>query len=243
MTSKFSISIIIIFLITIACTKHDKKTESAEINIETKIIKEDTTNEDNIMFHIDAQIPTIEGIEFGFEELIKKWKNDTIELFKTIKEKKEPHESFYYSDFEIFKNLNLNITSILYNQFQIDKYAANGLTTYHSINLRGKEKIELADIISKDQLDSLIQVLREEVKTKFEKIATHYDNKSTFEIEFEKIFKQYQYYFKNNEVVIFYNPLIIGPHSDEKIEFTFPINNNSEGDITKKKKTDCPICS
>ncbi|WP_024653571.1 RsiV family protein [Borrelia persica] len=243
MIPKFSIIITIILLITIACTKHDKKIESAEINIETKIIKEDIINDNNIIFHINAKIPIIEGLELGFEELIQTWQIETIEFFKTIKATKEPHESFYDSNFQIFKNPNLNITSILYTQEQMNKNDANGLTTYHPINLRGKEKIELANIISKDQLDSLMQVLREEVKTKFKKFADNYENESAFETEFEKNFKQYQYYFKDNDVIIFYNPLIIGPHSDGKIEFAFPIENNSEDNINETKKTDCPVCS
>ncbi|AHH03452.1 Hypothetical protein BHY_0501 [Borrelia nietonii YOR] len=230
--------IIAIFLLMMSCTKHEEQTKSAEINIETKIIKETITDENNNIFYIDAQIPTIEGLELGFEEFIQKWKIYKTELLKTKKSKEYAYEFSYHSDFEIFKNPDLKITSVLYSQYTIDKYDANGLTTYHPINLRGKEKIKLKDIISKDQLDSLMQVLREQVEKDFRKFGIHSDNQAEFEKEFEKTFKQYKYYFKNNNVVIFYDPIVIRPHVDEKVEFIFPIDNNTES-----QETDCPICS
>ncbi|WP_421622722.1 DUF3298 domain-containing protein [Borrelia sp. MN22-0132] len=221
-------TIIATFLLIISCTKHTQKIENADINIEKKIIKETITDEDNNIFQINAQIPITEGLEIGFEKLIKEWKAHKIESLKTKKSKNYNHEFFYYSDFEIFKSPDLKITSILYSQYTIDKYDANGITTYHPINLRGKEKIKLSDIISKDQLDSLMQVLRTQVETDFKKFSIHSDNKSKFEEEFEKTFKQYKYYFKNNNVVIFYDMLTIRPRADGKIEFIFPIDNNTE---------------
>ncbi|UPA14786.1 DUF3298 domain-containing protein [Borrelia turicatae] len=225
-------TIIATFLLIISCTKHAQKIENTEINIEKKIIKETITDEDNNIFHIDAQTPITEGLELGFEKLIKEWKTNKIESLKTKKSKNHNYESFYYSDFEIFKSPDLKITSILYSQYTIDKYDANGITTYHPINLRGKEKIKLSDIISKDQLDSLMQVLRTQVETDFKKFGIYSDmysnNKSKFEEEFEKAFKQYKYYFKNNNVVIFYDELTIRPRVDGKIEFIFPIDNNTE---------------
>ncbi|BDU62862.1 lipoprotein [Candidatus Borrelia fainii] len=227
MTIKLSTTIAT-FLLIISCTKHTQKIENADINIEKKIIKETITDEDNNIFHIDAQIPITEGLELGFEKLIKEWKTHKIESLKTKKSKNYNHEYFYHSNFEIFKNPDLNITSILYSQYTIDKYDANGITTYHPINLRGKEKIKLSDIISKDQLDSLMQVLRTQVETDFKKFSIHSDNKSKFEEEFEKVFKQYKYYFKNNNVLIFYDVLTIRPRVDGKIEFIFPLDNNTE---------------
>ncbi|UPA17944.1 DUF3298 domain-containing protein [Borrelia puertoricensis] len=221
-------TIIATFLLIISCTKHTQKIENTDINIEKKIIKETITDKDNNIFQINAQIPITEGLEIGFEKLIKEWKTHKIESLKTKKSKNYNHEFFYYSDFEIFKSPDLKITSILYSQYTIDKYDANGITTYHPINLRGKEKIKLSDIISKDQLDSLMQVLRTQVETDFKKFSIHSDNKSKFEEEFEKTFKQYKYYFKNNNVVIFYDMLTIRPRADGKIEFIFPIDNNTE---------------
>ncbi|BCR21066.1 DUF3298 domain-containing protein [Borrelia miyamotoi] len=221
--------IIAIFSLIISCKKHEKKIESAEINIETKIIKETITDSNNNIFQIDAQIPTIAGLDLGFEDLIKEWKtyNET-EFLKIRESKKYNYEPFYYSNFEIFKNPDLKITSILYSQYTIKKYDANGLTTYHPINLRGKEKIKLSDVISKDQLDSLIQVLREQVKTKFIKFINYSNDSPEFKKEFEEAFRQYKYYFKNNKVVIFYDPLVIRARSDGKVEFTFPIDQNTE---------------
>ncbi|BCR21884.1 DUF3298 domain-containing protein [Borrelia sp. HM] len=230
MTSKLSIIIAIFSLfIFISCQKNEKKTESTDINIETKIIKETVTDPNNNIFQIDAQIPTIEGLDLGFEELITKWKayNET-EFLKTRETKKYNYEPFYYADFEIFKNSALKITSILYSQYLINKYDANGLTTYHPINLRGKEKIKLSDIISKDQLDSLMQVLKEQVKTEFIKFTINSKDNPEFEKEFEEIFRQYKYYFKNNKVVIFYDPLVIRARAEGKTEFTFPIDQNTE---------------
>ena len=228
MTIKFPIIIAILSLL-ISCQKKGKKTESAEINIETKIIKKTMTDSNNNIFQINAQIPTIEGLDLGFEELITKWKdyNET-EFLKTRETKKYNYEPFYYSDFEIFKNSDLKITSILYSQYLINKYDANGLTTYHPINLRGKEKIKLSDIISKDQLESLMQVLKEQAKTEFIKFTTNSKDNPEFEKEFEEIFRQYKYYFKNNKVVIFYDPLVIRARADGKTEFTFPIDQNTE---------------
>ncbi|AHH10639.1 DUF3298 domain-containing protein [Borrelia coriaceae] len=234
MKIKLTIMITILFLI-ISCTKNSNKTESPEINIETKIIKETTTNKDNDIFHIDAKIPTIEGLELDFEKLIQYWKTDKIELPKTKQSKQDNYEFFYYSDFEVFKSPELKITSILYSQYTTDKHDANGLTIYYPINLRGKEKIKISDIISKDQLESLTQVLRSQVETEFRKFSIYADDKSKFEKEFEEAFKQYKYYFKNNNVVIFYDPLVIRERASGKVEFTFPIDNNTE--------TDCPSCS
>ncbi|AHH08437.1 DUF3298 domain-containing protein [Borrelia anserina] len=221
--------IISILLLLISCKKHEKKVESSEVNIEKKIIKETITDANNNIFHIDAKIPIIKGLELGFEELIKEWKiyNET-EFLKTRKSQKHTYEFSYYSNFEIFANPDLKITSILYSQYTTAKNDANGLTTYHPVNLRGQEKIKLSNIISKDQLDSLIQVLREQVKKDFRKFSIYANNESEFEKEFEEAFKKYKYYFKNNNVIIFYDTLIIGSHSDRKAEFTFPIDNTNE---------------
>ncbi|AWG42832.1 DUF3298 domain-containing protein [Candidatus Borreliella tachyglossi] len=228
MTTKYP-TIIVILLLIISCSKSEKTIKNAEVHIETKIIKETGNYKNNNIFHIDAKIPIVSDLEFGLEELIKKWKiNNETDRLEKIKPKGEIHEYFYQSDFEIFTNENLQITSILYEQYTITERDANGLTTYHPINLRGREKIELSDVISQDQLDSLIQVLREQVEKELK-------NSREFDIQidtrgksFEEIFNQYKYYFKNNNVIVFYDPLTIRDHASGKVEFTFPIE-NTEG--------------
>ena len=227
MANKFPI-IMAILLLIISCSKSEENTEKSDINIETKIVKETGNYQNNNIFHIDAKIPIVSGIEFGFEDLIQKWKihNETEKLEKT-KPKEYKHEYFYHSDFEIFTNEELKITSILYSQYTTEG-GANGLTTYYPINLKGNEIIKISDIISKDQLDSLIQVLREQAKKEFKEFIKFDINHDLFENQFEEIFNKHKYYFKNNNVIFFYDPLIISNHATGKVEFTFPVDKNSE---------------
>ncbi|WKC58015.1 RsiV family protein [Borrelia sp. P9F1] len=228
MTIKFS-AIITVLLLLISCSKSGKDTEKNEISIETKIIKKTDTDQNNNIFHIDAQVPMILGLDLGLENLIKEWKvyKENASLEKKNSKETE-HEYFYHSEFEIFKNEDLQITSILYSQYTIEQGAANGITTYHPINLKGNRIIQISDIISKDQLDSLIQVLKEQVKKEIKEFGRSTLNHDLFNNSYEEIFQKNKYYFKNNNVIFFYDPLTISNHASGKIEFTFPINKNTE---------------
>ncbi|UER67634.1 DUF3298 domain-containing protein [Borrelia sp. BU AG58] len=231
MTFKFSATwkVVAMLLLLASCSKSEKETEEDEINIETKVMKETGTYQNGSIFHIDAQIPILSGLDLGLENLIKEWKvyNETERLGEKIPEEYK-HEYFYHSGFEIFKNEDLQIISILYSQYTIERGAANGVTTYSPINLKGKKIIEISDIISKDQLDSLIQVLKEQVKKEVKKFSNDNINHTAFENNFEEIFKKHKHYFKDNNVIFFYDPLTIGDHASGKIEFTFPVNRNTE---------------
>ncbi len=93
----------------------------------------------------------------------KKWEKD-IEN-KISKTENSENEYFYFSSFTIFKNENIGITSILYKESLKEK-ESNTLLRYYPLNLKGNKKIEISEIISKDQIDSLINVLKEQVRSK-----------------------------------------------------------------------------
>ncbi|UGQ16140.1 RsiV family protein [Borrelia sp. RT5S] len=229
MAIKFSAIITTILLLLTSCSKSEGDAGKDEISIETKIIKKTDTYQNNDVFHIDAQIPIILGLDLGLENIIKEWKaHKKAENLEEKTPKESNHEYFYHSEFEIFENEDLQVTSILYSQYTIEQGAANGITTYHPINLRGNKMIQISDIISKDQLDSLMQVLKEQVKKEVKEFSKGDINQSLSKDSFEDTFKKNKYYFKNNNVIFFYDPLTISDHASGKIEFTFPVNKNTE---------------
>ncbi len=99
----------------------------------------------------------------NLKNFIKKWEKD-IEN-KISKPKIQKMNIFIFSSFTIFKNENIGITSILYKESFKEK-ESNTLLRYYPLNLKGNKKIEISEIISKDQLDSLINVLKEQVRSK-----------------------------------------------------------------------------
>ncbi len=99
----------------------------------------------------------------NFENLIKKWKKDIENKISNPENSK--NEYFYFSNFTIFKNENIGITSILYKESFREKESSTFLK-YYSLNLKGNKKIEISEIISKDQLDSLINVLKEQLNSR-----------------------------------------------------------------------------
>nr|WP_235691396.1 hypothetical protein [Borreliella americana] len=208
------------------------KTVSSEVNsnltIKTKNIKENEILKNNNILHIDAKIPFMENANFEFENLIKKWKK-YIEN-KISKTENSKNEYFYFSNFTIFKNENIGITSILYKESFREKESSTFLK-YYSLNLKGNKKIEISEIISKDQLDSLINVLKEQLKSR---IKDFYVKEKHSSKELEKklttIFPRYKYYFKNNQIIVFYDPFSNDCNGCDKIEFQFPIHENTENE-------------
>ncbi|WKC85371.1 hypothetical protein [Borreliella lusitaniae] len=224
MKPKIIISLLILSILS--CSKSISNEANSKFIIKTKNIKEKEILKNNIILHIDAKIPFMENATFEFENFIKKWKKDIQN--KISKTENSKNEYFYFSSFTIFKNENIGITSILYKESFKEK-ESNTLLKYHSLNLKGNKKIEISEIISKDQLDSLINVLKEQIKNKIKDFNVN-DKYSTKELEkkFTTIFPKYKYYFKNNQIIIFYNPFLIDCNECDKIEFQFPIHENTE---------------
>ncbi|AJA90272.1 hypothetical protein OY14_02285 [Borreliella chilensis] len=219
----------IIFLLIsliLSCVKSVSNEVNSEFIINTKNIKEKKILKNNNILHIDAKIPFMENVSFEFENLIQKWKKDTIN--KKSKTENSQNEYFYFSSFTIFKNENIGITSILYKE-SFKENESNTLLKYYPLNLKGNKKTEISEIISKDQLDSLIIVLKEQVKTKIKAFyIKNRDSSSELEKKFTTIFPRYKYYFKNNQIIIFYDPFLIDCTKCDKIEFQFPIHENTE---------------
>ncbi|AAU07312.1 lipoprotein, putative [Borreliella bavariensis PBi] len=227
---------IIIFLLMSSissCSKSVSNEINSEFIIKTKNIKEKILKNNNIL-HIDAKIPFMENTNFEFENFIKKWKKE-IEN-KISKTESSENEYFYFSSFTIFQNENIGITSILYKESLKEKESST-LLRYYPLNLKGNKKIEISEIISKDQLDSLINVLKEQVRSKIKDFNVK-DKHTPNELEkkFTTIFPRYKYYFKKNQIVIFYNPFLIDYKKFDKIEFQFPIHENTENEYQSNKK-------
>ncbi|APS98655.1 hypothetical protein Bmayo_02295 [Borreliella mayonii] len=227
---------IIIFLSILSILSCSKKASSAvnpELIIKTKNIKENEILKNNNILHIDAKIPFMENSNFEFENLIKKWKKD-IEN-KISKPENSKNEYFYFSSFTIFKNENIGITSILYKESFKEKESSTFLK-YYSLNLKGNKKIEISEIISKDQLDSLINVLKEQLKSRIKNFyAKDKLNPKELEKKFTTIFPRYKYYFKNNQIIVFYDSFSIDCNDCDKIEFQFPIHENTENEYRPNK--------
>ncbi|WKC88127.1 hypothetical protein [Borreliella japonica] len=230
---KTEIIIFLLILSTLSCSKSVLNEVNYEFIIKTKNIKEKEILKNNNILHIDAKIPFMENANFEFENFIKKWKKDVEN--KISKTGNSRNEYFYFSNFTIFKNENIDITSILYKESFKEK-ESNTLLKYSSLNLKGNKKIEISEIISKDQLDSLINVLKEQVKSKIKDLnIKDKHNLSELEKEFTTIFPRYKYYFKNNQIIIFYNPLLTDCNECDKIEFQFPIHENTENEYELNK--------
>ncbi|WKC81683.1 hypothetical protein [Borreliella tanukii] len=229
------IIIFILILSILSCSKSTLNKVNSEFTIKTKNIKEKEILKNNNILNIDAKIPFMENTNFEFENLIKKWKKD-IEN-KISKTENSKNEYFYFSSFTVFKNENIGITSILYKESFKEKESSTFLK-YYSLNLKGNKKIEISEIISKDQLDSLIKVLKEQVKNKIKDLSVK-DNQNPNELEnkFTTIFSRYKYYFKNNQIIIFYDPFLIDCNNCDKIEFQFPIHENTEYEHQHNKHT------
>ncbi|WKC79849.1 hypothetical protein [Borreliella tanukii] len=229
------IIIFILILSILSCSKLTLNKVDSEFTIKTKNIKEKEILKNNNILNIDAKIPFMENTNFEFENLIKKWKKD-IEN-KISKTENSKNEYFYFSSFTVFKNENIGITSILYKESFKEKESSTFLK-YYSLNLKGNKKIEISEIISKDQLDSLIKVLKEQVKNKIKDLSVK-DNHNPNELEnkFTTIFSRYKYYFKNNQIIIFYDPFLIDCNNCDKIEFQFPIHENTEYEHQHNKHT------
>ncbi|QFI14579.1 hypothetical protein QIA37_02855 [Borrelia sp. CA_690] len=234
MRTKIIILILILFaLFALSCSKSASNMVNSELIIKTKNIKEKKILKNNNILHIDAKIPFMENKNFEFENFIKKWEKD-IEN-KILKNKNSKNEYFYFSSFTIFKNENIGITSILYKESLKEK-ESSALLKYHSLNLKGSKKIEIAEIISKDQLDSLINVLKEQIKSKIKDFYVKAkQNPKELEKKFTTIFPKYKYYFKNNQIIVFYDPLLIDCNECDKIEFQFPIYENTENEYRPNK--------
>ncbi|WKC78929.1 hypothetical protein QIA30_02845 [Borreliella turdi] len=223
----------LILLSILSCSKSVSSEVNYEFRIKTKNIKEKEILKNNSILHIDAKIPFMENTNFEFENFIKKWKKDVEN--KISKTKNSKNEYFYFSSFTIFKNENIGITSILYKESFKEK-ESSALLKYYSLNLKGNKKIELSEIISKDQLDSLINVLKEQIKRKIKDLnAKDTHNPKELEKKFTTIFPRYKYYFKNNQIIIFYNPFLIDCKKCDKIEFQFPIHENTENEHRPNK--------
>ncbi|MGF7101050.1 hypothetical protein [Borreliella kurtenbachii] len=231
---KTKIIIFFSILSILSCSKPVSNEVNFEFAIKTKHIKENEILKNNNVIHIDAKIPFMENTNFEFENLIKKWKKD-IEN-KISKPENSKNEYFYFSNFTIFKNENIGITSILYKESFREK-ESNTLLKYYSLNLKGNKKIEISEIISKDQLDSLINVLKEQLKSRIKDfyVKEKYNPKELRK-KFTTIFPKYKYYFKNNQIIVFYNPFSIACNGCDKIEFQFPINENTENEYRSNKK-------
>ncbi|WPM05864.1 hypothetical protein QIA41_01980 [Borreliella sinica] len=226
MKTKTIIFLLILILFILSCYKSVSNGVNSKLVIKTKNIKEEEILENNNILYIDAKIPFMENANFEFENFINKWKKD-IEN-KISKNENSKNEYFYFSSFEIFKNENIGITSILYKESFKEK-PSSSLLKYHSLNLKGNKTIEISEIISKDQLDSLINVLKEQMKNKIKYLSVkEKQNPSELEKKFTKIFPTYKYYFKNNQIIIYYNPFLIDCNECDKIEFQFPIHENTE---------------
>ncbi len=75
---------------------------------------------------------------------------------------------------------------------------------YYSLNLKGNKKIEISEIISKDQLDSLINVLKEQLNSRIKDFYVKgKHSQKELEKKFTTIFPRYKYYFKNNQIIVF----------------------------------------
>ncbi|WKC77095.1 hypothetical protein [Borreliella valaisiana] len=230
---KTKIIIFLLILSILSCSKSISKKVNSEFTIKTKNIKEKEILKNNNILNIDAKIPFMENTNFEFENFIKKWKKD-IEN-KISKTENSKNEYFYFSSFTVFKNENIGITSILYKESFKEK-ESNSFLKYYSLNLKGNKKIEISEIISKDQLDSLINVLKEQVKYKIKDFNVEDKlNPNELEKKFTAIFPRYKYYFKNNQIIIFYNPFLIDCNDCDKIEFQFPIHENTENEHQHKK--------
>nr|WP_214645958.1 hypothetical protein [Borreliella spielmanii] len=227
---------IIIFLLIssiLSCSKSVSNEVYSEFRIKTKNIKKKEILKNKNILHIDAKIPFMENANFEFENFIKKWEKD-IEN-KILKTENLKNEYFYFSSFTIFKNENIGITSILYKE-SLKENKSNTLLKYYTLNLKGNKKIEISEIISKDQLDSLINVLKEQVKSKIIDLNIKNNrNPSELEKKFTTIFPKYKYYFKNNQIIIFYNSFLIDCNECDKIEFQFPIHENTENGYQSNK--------
>nr|WP_221415478.1 hypothetical protein [Borreliella lanei] len=217
----------------LSCSKPVSSEVNSEFAIKTKNIKENEILKNNNILHIDAKIPFMENTNFEFENLIKKWKKD-IEN-KISKPKNSKNEYFYFSSFTIFKNENIGITSILYKESFREKESST-FWKYYSLNLKGNKKIEISEIISKDQLDSLINVLKEQLKSRIKDFYVK-EKHSPKELEkkFTTIFPRYKYYFKNNQIIVFYDPFSNDCNDCDKIEFQFPIHENTENEYQSNK--------
>ncbi|MCD2331883.1 hypothetical protein [Borreliella americana] len=225
---KTKIIIFLSILSILSCSKTVSSEVNSNLTIKTKNIKENEILKNNNILHIDAKIPFMENANFEFENLIKKWKK-YIEN-KISKTENSKNEYFYFSNFTIFKNENIGITSILYKESFREKESSTFLK-YYSLNLKGNKKIEISEIISKDQLDSLINVLKEQLKSR---IKDFYVKEKHSSKELEKklttIFPRYKYYFKNNQIIVFYDPFSNDCNGCDKIEFQFPIHENTENE-------------
>ncbi|WKD00795.1 hypothetical protein QIA01_02280 [Borreliella americana] len=225
---KTKIIIFLSILSILSCSKTVSSEVNSKFTIKTKNIKENEILKNNNILHIDAKIPFMENANFEFENLIKKWKK-YIEN-KISKTENSKNEYFYFSNFTIFKNENIGITSILYKESFREKESSTFLK-YYSLNLKGNKKIEISEIISKDQLDSLINVLKEQLKSR---IKDFYVKEKHSPKELEKklttIFPRYKYYFKNNQIIVFYDPFSNDGNGCDKIEFQFPIHENTENE-------------
>ncbi|MBB6212581.1 hypothetical protein QIA17_02825 [Borreliella californiensis] len=230
---KTKIIIFFSILSILSCFKPVSSEVNFEFAIKTKNIKENEILKNNNI-HIDAKIPFMENANFEFENLIKKWKKDVEN--KISKTENSKNEYFYFSNFTIFKNENIGITSILYKESFREKNS-NTLLKYYSLNLKGNKKIEISEIISKDQLDSLINVLKEQLKSRIKDFYVK-EKQSPKELEkkFTKIFPRYKYYFKSNQIIVFYDPLSINCNDCDKIEFQFPIHENTENEYQPHKQ-------
>ncbi|AFU74755.1 putative lipoprotein [Borreliella afzelii HLJ01] len=230
---KTKIIIFLLILSILSCSKSVSNEVNSEFIIKTKNIKAKEILKNKNILHIDAKIPFMKNANFEFENFIKKWKKD-IEN-KISKPENTNNEYFYFSNFTIFKNENIGITSILYKE-SLKENESNTFLKYYSLNLKGNKKIEISEIISKDQLDSLINVLKEQVKSKIIdfNVKDKY-NLNELEKKFTTIFPRYKYYFKNNQIIIFYSPFLIDCNECDKIEFQFPLHENTENGYRPNK--------
>ncbi len=133
---KTRIIIFLSILSILSCSKSVSSKVNSEFEIKTKNIKENEILQNNNILHIDAKIPFMENANFEFENLIKKWKKTSKIKYQTPKLK---NEYFYFSNFTIFKNENIGITSILYKESFREKESSTFLK-YYSLNLKGNKK-------------------------------------------------------------------------------------------------------
>ncbi|MCD2412890.1 hypothetical protein [Borreliella burgdorferi] len=230
---KTRIIIFLSILSILSCSKSVSSKVNSEFEIKTKNIKENEILQNNNILHIDAKIPFMENANFEFENLIKKWKKDIENKISNPENSK--NEYFYFSNFTIFKNENIGITSILYKESFREKESSTFLK-YYSLNLKGNKKIEISEIISKDQLDSLINVLKEQLNSKIKDFYVKgKHSQKELEKKFTTIFPRYKYYFKNNQIIVFYNPFSNDCNGCDKIEFQFPIHENTENEYQPNK--------
>ncbi len=191
---KTRIIIFLSILSILSCSKSVSSKVNSEFEIKTKNIKENEILQNNNILHIDAKIPFMENANFEFENLIKKWKKDIENKISNPENSK--NEYFYFSNFTIFKNENIGITSILYKESFREKESSTFLK-YYSLNLKGNKKIEISEIISKDQLDSLINVLKEQLNSRIKDFYVKgKHSQKELEKKFTTIFPRYKYYLK-----------------------------------------------